>query len=131
DNFRFLRYWWEVGTNHIGFGCPDAQSAQATSKRWFPYMKGGSFRRWWGNQEFVIAFDEPHYKILAESGNKLPSRHLYFHRGVTWTDLTSGPFSARLSPGGFIFDVKGSSAFPQDILHVLGLLNSSFAFYAL
>src|SRR5258708_255221 len=51
DNFRFLRCWWEVGTNRIGFGCTDAQSAQATNKRWFPYMKGGSFRRWWGNQE--------------------------------------------------------------------------------
>lgn len=55
----------------------------------------------------------------------------YFRRGVTWTDLTSGRFSARLSPGGFIFDVKGSSAFPDDIPLVLGLLNSSFAHYAL
>jgi hypothetical protein len=55
----------------------------------------------------------------------------YFRRGVTWTDLTAGKFSARLSPGGFIFDVSGSSVFPDDIPLVLGLLNSTFAQFAL
>src|SRR5256885_5797345 len=63
DNFRFLRYWWEVGTNRIGFGCTDAQSAQATNKRWFPYMKGGSFRRWWGKDRKSTRLNSSHLVI--------------------------------------------------------------------
>lgn len=53
DNFRFLRYWWEIGSSRIAFGCADSLNARQTGKRWYPYMKGGSFRRWWGNQEYV------------------------------------------------------------------------------
>ena len=54
DNCRFLRFWWEVGTPLIAFGCENAAASQATRQRWFPYMKGGSFPRWYGNQEFVV-----------------------------------------------------------------------------
>ena len=80
DNFRFLRFWWEAGIERIGFGCKNREDAIATGKKWFPYMKGGEFKRWWGNQQYVIIFDKPHFLILSQSGNKLPSRHLYFHR---------------------------------------------------
>ncbi|MGH7493129.1 MAG: BREX-1 system adenine-specific DNA-methyltransferase PglX [bacterium] len=131
DRFRFARLWWEVGTSRIGFQCKSREDAFAKGMRWFPYMKGGGFRRWWGNQEWVLAFDNKHYEILLDCGNKLPSREYYFRRGVTWTDLTSGRFSARLSPGGFIFDATGSSVFPNDFQLVLGVMNSIFAQYAL
>jgi hypothetical protein len=138
DNFRFLRYWWEPGIQRIGFGCKNAKEARAISKRWFPYMKGGGFCRWYGNQEYVVNWErdgEENRKFADPDTGKTYSRpqntDYYFRRGVTWTDLTSGRFSARLSPGGFVFDVKGSSAFPEDIPLVLGLLNSSFAHYAL
>ncbi|HHD63167.1 MAG TPA: BREX-1 system adenine-specific DNA-methyltransferase PglX, partial [Desulfobulbaceae bacterium] len=56
ENFRFLRYWWEPDIDRIGFGCRNAVEAQNTGKRWFPYMKGGGFRKWYGNQAQVIAF---------------------------------------------------------------------------
>jgi hypothetical protein len=142
DNYRFLRFWWEVGVGQIGLHQVDAQAALATHKKWFPYMKGGDFRRWYGNQRYVLPWADDgaeikentryNYPDLGESlGWKITNEPYYFRRGVTWSDLTGGPFSARLSPGGFIFDVKGSSAFPEDIPLVLGLLNSSFANYAL
>lgn len=139
DNFRFLRYWWEPGVGRIGFGCRNAQDAQKTGRRWFPYMKGGGFCRWYGNQEFVINWQSNGAEVSEAIMNAYPylgrpwlgGHKEYFRRGVTWSDLTSGRFSARLSPGGFIFDVKGSSAFPEDIPLVLGLLNSSFAHYGL
>ena len=70
-------------------------------------------------------------QFLDEKGDCIRGKHVIFHRGVTWSDLTSGRFSARLSPGGFIFDVKGSSAFPQKVELVLALLNSQFAHFAL
>ena len=137
DNGRFLRYWWEIGDKKIARGSGSAAEAELTGHTWFPYMKGGSFQRWYGNQEYCVnwARDGAQIRCFGEETGKVASRpqntDFYFRRGVTWTDLTAGRFSARLSPGGFIFDVKGSSAFPDDIPLVLGLLNSSFANYAL
>ena len=132
DNFRFLRYWWEVGTVHIALRCHDASEALALGKRWIPYMKGGGFRRWWGNQEFVINWSDDGQELYAFMPTAvIRNASFYFHRGVTYSYLTSGTFSARLSPGGFIFDVAGSSLFPPDPLLVLAVMNSTFAAYIL
>ncbi len=142
DNFRFLRYWWETGKSSIAMGCSSPSEVLSNSKGWIPYMKGGTFRRWYGNQEYVVRWASNGLEIKENTravypqlgdnlGWKISNEEQYFHRGVTWTDLTSCRFNARLSPGGFIFDVKGSSAFPEDIPLVLGLLNSAFAHYVL
>jgi len=137
DNQRFLRHWSEVGRGSIGFSCLDRQQGAASRKKWFPYMKGGTFQRWFGNQRFVVNYWKSGGELLEAKkdgtcpGHRHDNPDFYFRRGVTWTDLTSGRFSARLSPGGFIFDVKGSSAFPQNVPFILGILNSSFANYTL
>ena len=131
DLFRFGRFWWEVGLGRIGRHITSIQEAFASHKKWFPYMKGGGVWRWYGNQQWVVAFDEPHFRILSDCGNKLPSREYYFKRGVTWTEITSGRFCCRLSPGGFIFDAKGSTCFTDHPLSVLPLMNSRFADYCL
>ena len=147
DNFRFLRMYWEVNSDRIKFNSSSLEDARKSRFRWFPYMKGGAFKRWFGNQMYVVnwQFDGAEMKAVANvkrmkySPNAtgelwsawINSTDFYFRRGVTWTDLTSGRFSARLSPGGFIFDVKGSSVFPDDIPLVLALLNSGFAHYVL
>jgi len=133
DNFRFLRFWWEVGPEKIGFECKDVSEAQASGKKWFPYMKGGSFKRWYGNQEYCVnwARDGSEIKNLGFESGRVASRaqntDFYFHRGVTWNKITSGRLSIRLSPGGFIFADAGCSAFPRenDTLKILGVLNSS------
>ncbi|MCX8207941.1 MAG: BREX-1 system adenine-specific DNA-methyltransferase PglX, partial [Methanothrix sp.] len=135
DNFRFLRFWWEVGASRIAFGCMNHDDARASGKRWFPCMKGGSFRRWYGNQEHCVnwAKDGSEIKNLGVEAGRVASRpqntEFYFRRGVTWTDLTSGRFSARLSPGGFIFDHAGNCFFPKNIEFLLGVVNSNLAFY--
>ena len=142
NNFRFLRFWWEIGLKHVNRNCSCISESIKSGSKWFPYMKGGSFKKWYGNQNYCVNYFKGGVELKEEqiqkypylSGNTrwiVPNENFYFRRGVTWTDLTSGRFSARLSPGGFIFDVKGSSAFPDDIPLVLGLLNSSFAQYAL
>jgi hypothetical protein len=136
-NVRFLRFWWESGLPRLERHCSSSSEAASTQKSWFPYMKGGKFRRWYGNQEYCVNWrrDGAEIRCAGEERGRVSSRaqntEFYFRRGVTWSDLTPGKFSARLSPGGFIFDVKGSSAFPDDIPLGLGLLNSSFANYAL
>jgi len=137
DNFRFLRFWWEVGDERIGFGCKNKEEAQASGKAWLPYMKGGSFWRWYGNQEYVVnwAGDGSEIKNIGLESGRVASRpqntDFYFRRGVTWTDLTSGRFSARLSPGGFIFDVAGSSVFPEDISLVIAAMNATISQFML
>lgn len=134
DNFRFLRFWWEAGEPRVAFCCKSHEEAQASEKHWFPYMKGGSFRRWYGNQEYIINWEGGGNELKAMTPiSVIRNPSFYFSRGVTWTDLTSGRFSARLSPGGFIFDVKGSSAFPEPekISLMMGLLNSGFSQFAL
>jgi len=137
DNLRFLRYWWEVGAGAVARESANAIEAQNKACTWFPYMKGGSFRRWYGNQEYCVnwALDGAQIRCFGEEGGKVASRaqntDFYFRRGVTYSYLTAGAFSARLSPGGFIFDVAGSSLFPTDIPLILALLNSTFAQFAL
>jgi hypothetical protein len=96
-------------------------------------MKGGSLQRWWGNQENILSFNSAGKEILAarDDGTAPGHRHdnpsFYFRSGVTWTFTTSKRFNARLSPGGFIFDVNGSTLFPKNISIVLGILNTSLA----
>jgi hypothetical protein len=95
-------------------------------------MKGGSFRRWWGNQEYIVNWANDGVEIRAFTPRAvIRNPNYYFRSGVTWTDLTSGRFSARLSPGGFIFDVAGSSVFPPDVSLVLAVMNSTLAQYIL
>jgi hypothetical protein len=114
DNSRFLRFWWEVGSDRIGFSYKDSDTAKYSGKKWFPYMKGGSFRRWYGNQEHVVNWMADG-KEIQEAPSFPRARKQYFRRGVTYSFITSARFSARLSPGGFIFDVAGSSLFPEEI----------------
>lgn len=131
-NSRFLRQWWEVGINRVGTRCTDSKMASASGKTWFPYMKGGGFRRWYGNQENCVNWENDGAEIKAcVPDSVIRNPDCYFQRGITWTDLTGGRFSARLSPGGFIFDVAGSSVFPADVELVMGVMNSSWAQYAL
>jgi Eco57I restriction-modification methylase len=130
DNERFLRAWWELGKTKIGFGFNNPNQAKASGERWFPYMKGGGFHRWYGNQWLVVNWAEDGKEIREAPSFPRADGH-YFRRGVTWTELSTGRFSARLSPGGFVFDVKGSSSFPEDVHLMLGLLNTEFAHYAL
>jgi hypothetical protein len=137
QNFRFLRYWWEVGKKRIGFNLRDAEAAKTSGKKWFPYMKGGEFKRWYGNQEYVVNWQQNGAEIRTigiESGkiaSRPQNREYYFRRGITYSYLTAGTFSARISPGGFIFDVAGSSLFPEDIPLVLAIMNSTFSAYGL
>ena len=133
DNDRFLRRWYEVYTEKIGFSCSSCADAFESGKKWFPYNKGGVFRRWYGNREYVVNWENDGYEIknFRDSNGKLRSRpqnlQFYFSPCITWSDITSASFSGRYSEQGFMFDIKGSSGFPKEELlpYVLGFLNSS------
>jgi type II restriction/modification system DNA methylase subunit YeeA len=128
DNDRFLRLWHEVSSE---ITLTDAKTKEDVWKgfKWVPYNKGGEFRKWFGNNDFLVAFNEENYNFLLKSGNCLPSRQLYFKEGVTWSSLSSSSFSARYSPVGFTFSAKGACCFPsrKQIPFVIALLNSVVA----
>lgn len=135
DNDRFLRLWHEIDFRKIGFGFESCKEASDSKLKWFPYNKGGSFRRWYGNREYVVNWENDGLEIknFKDDNGKVRSRpqnlQYYFRPAITWSDITSASFSGRYSESGFIFDIKGSSGFPEkeNLNYILGYLNSSIS----
>ncbi len=136
DNDRFLRFWHEISIKNIGFDLT-MEEAQKSGLRWFPYNKGGQFRKWYGNNEYVVNWENDGYEIRNFYNNKgkLLSRpqntDYYFKEGITWTLLSSSKFGARYISSGNIFDVNGMTAFPIDnkyTLYFLSFLNTKLAY---
>jgi hypothetical protein len=119
DNGRFVRLWHEVSREYLG-------------KRWFPYAKGGTFRKWYGNCEHYVEWERDGHDIKAQPNCCIRGEEFYFTEGITWSDVTSGSLSCRLLPEGFLFDAAGPSAFcnrDDDKFIVLGLMNSKVGNY--
>ena len=133
NNGRFLRGWHEVGSSSFYPDAPNRDSAKASGKKWFPYNKGGDYRKWYGNRCLVINFGADGRDLKAgirdgtNSGCRLLNQEFFFKECITWADVTARETSFRFSPPGSVFDGRGSSAFPaQDLIPVvLGLLNSN------
>ena len=119
DNNLFLRTWHEVSHDKVGFNYQELSLTATGEHKWFPYNKGGSFRRWYGNAEFLVNWEHEGKAIRSyadETGfirSVVRNANYYLKKGVTWTDVSSSYFGVRLAPAGFLFDVSGSSAFPD------------------
>jgi len=113
DNERFLRYWYEVERKQIGFSFPDRIEAKKSRLKWFPFNKGGEFRKWFGNNWYVVNWynDGEEIKSLAPS-SVARNENFYFKRGITWSALSIGSLSMRVHEMGFIFADKGQALFP-------------------
>ncbi|MBY5811292.1 BREX-1 system adenine-specific DNA-methyltransferase PglX [Rhizobium leguminosarum] len=128
-NEEVVRYWAEISMDDFGTGFSSRDEALDSGKKWFPYNKGGEFRRWYGNCEFVLRYDDYGNRLMGTfSGHRHDGKSHYFQEGVTWTFVTSANFAARYTPKGFIFDVGGSSLFPESPLAITGFLCSTLAF---
>lgn len=128
DNDRFMRFWFEVSRERINFDASSTEEFHSSGARFAPYLKGGGFRKWYGNNDYVVAFGKSDYAALATMGNKLPSRGLYFKDSITWSALSSGAFGARYAGRGSTFSAKGACAFPHNEFArnvVLAVFNSS------
>ena len=131
DNNRFLRQWWEVSGRRAAFACTSREEAQASGARWFPYNKGGEFRKWYGNQEHVVNWENDGAEIVAfKPRSVIRNPSTYFSPSVSWSKVSSGSPAFRMYPPGFIFDVAGTSIFAttsQDGLGLLAFANSQVA----
>ena len=134
DNNRFLRLWHEVTYANIGIGYKDKKTAQQSKKKWFPLNKGGEYRRWYGNRVYIVNWYNDGAEMKAavirrynggSYSKEIRSEDRYFQDSITWSALTAGASSFRLSTDGALFDSAGSSMFPvKDSLYILGLVNS-------
>ena len=118
DNDQFLRRWHEVDHGKCAYGCESRDAAARSGKKWFPYNKGGEFRKWYGNQDYLVNWENDGRAIRAfgtENGGRarsvLRNTGFYFQESLTWSDVTSGPVSFRVNDSGGIHDVVGMSAF--------------------
>jgi len=127
DNDRFLRLWHEINWKSIGVGYESTELFHKSGLTYAPYNKGGDFRKWYGNNEYVVSFDLNSYRLLSELGNNLPSRNRYFKSSLTWSSTSIGLFGARFNGVGYTFSAKGACAFPEgneDASVTLSVLNS-------
>lgn len=125
DNSKFLRRWFEVERSQMINTASSGQEVAESGQAWVPYNKGGDFRKWYGNNEYVVLWRGDGRQIKSETlekypalswdnlGWKISNESFFFRRCLTWTFVSSSSFGVRISPSGFIFDVGGSCAFPK------------------
>jgi Eco57I restriction-modification methylase len=131
DISRFLRLWTEVQFSRIGFGIANRSEAKASKLKWFPHVKGGPYRKWYGNLDYVVNWENDGEEIFALA-TKLygaPTRTVknlarYFQSAATWTDISAGQFGVRKTPAGSVFDTSAPSLYAHNEGFFISLLNS-------
>lgn len=139
DNKRFLRQWFEVQIDNISFSSRSIEESVESKKKWFPYNKGGAYRKWYGNYDYVVNWQNDGYEIrhFTDNRGKVRSRpqntDSYFKPSITWSLITSSLFSMRYRLAGSIHDVSGMSLFykDQDLKIIMGLMNTKVGQYLL
>ncbi|WP_333954106.1 BREX-1 system adenine-specific DNA-methyltransferase PglX [Psychrobacter sp. S4(2024)] len=117
DNERFLRIWTEISIDKVGFNIADSFEAETSKKKWFPYNKGGGFRKWYGFNESLINWEYNGREIKGNINSRGKSKasvraeEFYFKPAITYSAIGDDNFSARVSRKGFLFDSGGSSIF--------------------
>ena len=145
DNELFLRLWHEIFQDNMAVVCHNKEEQVAVNKRWIPYNKGGDFRKWYGNNEYVVNWfnngeeikenTRKVYPYLGDNlGWKISNESFYYMPGITWSGVTSSKNSFRAYGYGFIFDSGANGFFPDDISKInvfTAYLNSCVSQYVL
>ena len=133
DNTIFQRVWHEVSNSNIGFSISDIKETESNFIKWYPCHSGGEYRKWYGNHDFVVNWQNNGHEIRTFGLNNGKIRSavrndsFYFKSGITWSKISSGRFAARWRPSGFLFDDTGRSGFSYDnerIMLALGIFCS-------
>ena len=133
NNDLFLRFWHEVDSENSALNLLSKEEAITSTLKWFPCNKGGSFRKWYGNNMYLANWANDGAQMRNFKGSVIRNPQFYFKEGITWSSLAN-QLSLRYSPKGFLFESKGSMCYTNgsvDIRYLLGLLNSKVASEAL
>nr|WP_275051182.1 BREX-1 system adenine-specific DNA-methyltransferase PglX [Bifidobacterium pullorum] len=131
DNNRFVHEWWEVSNNRTSFCCTSREEASQSGAKWFPYNKGGDFRKWYGNQEYVVNWEHDGRELNDyKPRSVIRNPQTYFRESISWSKISSGSPAFRYFPSGFIYDVAGTSIFASEEIRngVLSFTNSAVAY---
>lgn len=127
ENARFVREWWEVDDQKSSYSCCSLEESVSSACKWFPYNKGGDFRKWYGNNECVINWENDGNSVREYSGSVIRNPDCYFRPSITWSKISSGSIAFRFKPAGHVFDVAGTSVFSdaESLKYLQGACNSS------
>ncbi len=127
ENARFVREWWEVDDCKSVYSCGSIQESIENACKWFPYNKGGDFRKWYGNNECVINWESNGHLVREFAGSVIRNPDCFFMPSITWSKISSGSIAFRIKPAGHIFDVAGTSGFSDEesLKYLQGACNSS------
>ena len=127
DNKRFLKYWFEVDLNSIYFKTESIEDTKKCNYKWFPYKKGGSFRKWFGNNDYVLNWENDGKELKGFKKATVRNINFQFMNSLSWSEVSNAKVAFRKYPNGFLFDGSGSSIFIEDSYedYILGFLNSS------
>lgn len=127
ENARFVREWWEVDDCKSVYSCGSIQESIENACKWFPYNKGGDFRKWYGNNECVINWESNGHLVREFAGSVIRNPDCFFMPSITWSKISSGSIAFRFKPAGHIFDVAGTSVFSDEesLKYLQGACNSS------
>ena len=133
DNNRFIRYWTEVLFDKVGFNLNNLEEANSLTYKWFPYNKGGEYRKWYGNNEYIVNYENDGFELkefqstLSQGWSvRLKSREFYFQESISWGLVSSDKFNVRFYPTGSIIDIGSNSLYADNKLFYLSLFNSKF-----
>ena len=126
DNNRFLRLWYECGLNNTEFCCTTLDECNSNPKKWYPHNKGGAYRKWYGNIEYIINYGNGGYDLAHAPGAATIPELYAFREAITYSRITSGDISFRIQTQNTIFDSACVDIFPRglSIHYLLGLLNA-------
>ena len=127
ENARFVREWWEVDGCKSIYSCGSIQESIESACKWFPYNKGGDFRKWYGNNECVINWESNGHLVREFAGSVIRNPDCFFMPSITWSKISSGSIAFRFKPAGHVFDVAGTSVFgdQKSLKYLQGACNSS------
>lgn len=127
----FLREWWEIDESKVAFRCLSHNEALKNGKKWFAHNKGGEYRKWYGNQEYVVNWEKDGYELNEfKPRSVIRNPDTYFRPSISWSMISSSAPAFRYFPQGFIYDVAGPSMFCSKELMsgLISFLNSSLAY---
>lgn len=126
NNKKFLRYWFEVNKEDTAIKYIGNNHVNRKTIKWHPLSKGGTYKKWYGNNELLINWENDGADIKNSKNSVVRNPQLFFNKGITWSALSSGEISFRICDEGFIFDSKGPMCFIKDednFHYIFALLN--------
>ena len=125
----FTKLWWEVSAIDINRFCESRNDALESGSRWFPCKKGGTFRKWYGNAEWIMNWENDGFALRANHGSVVRNPDAQFKESISWSKISGDQIGARYYPNGWMFDQAGSTieASKEQLLILLALINCSTA----